>query len=241
MIKWYNNRTPYTQENVNIGTGPPGSKVRWFRSASNEPRFINTITFDSKQDSPTLVMVHGYAAAQGFFFRNFDALTKHFRVIAIDQLGWVPLPFVICIVDIVYFVCFHIAFSVVTPLRAYLVDVEKWEHENCSPTNVITCIVISLIFVLWIFRLEKLKHGVETTLMFVRIRHAFAFDFLNIIVVFHLSSILSRIPGLFLIFSIFLWWAVGVVQAGPISLAKVLKVSYPSFILWTNMSYKSIA
>uniref|UniRef100_A0A5B7AS38 1-acylglycerol-3-phosphate O-acyltransferase n=1 Tax=Davidia involucrata TaxID=16924 RepID=A0A5B7AS38_DAVIN len=81
-------RTPYTQEQVNIGSGPPGSKVRWFRSMSNEPRFINTITFDSKEDSPTLVMVHGYAASQGFFFRNFDALTKHFRVIAIDQLGW---------------------------------------------------------------------------------------------------------------------------------------------------------
>lgn len=44
-----------------------------FRSSSNEQRFINTFTFDSKEDSPTLVMVHGYAAAQGFFFRNFDA------------------------------------------------------------------------------------------------------------------------------------------------------------------------
>lgn len=81
-------KTPYTQELVNIGSGPPGSKVRWFRSASNESRFINTITFDSKQDSPTLVMVHGYAASQGFFFKNFDTLAKHFRVIAIDQLGW---------------------------------------------------------------------------------------------------------------------------------------------------------
>ncbi|XP_076887590.1 1-acylglycerol-3-phosphate O-acyltransferase-like [Bidens hawaiensis] len=81
-------KTPYTQEHVNIGTGPPGSKVRWFRSASNEPRYINTVTFESNKESPTLVMVHGYAAAQGFFFRNFDALTKHFRVIAIDQLGW---------------------------------------------------------------------------------------------------------------------------------------------------------
>ncbi|KAI7732503.1 hypothetical protein M8C21_024222 [Ambrosia artemisiifolia] len=81
-------KTPYTQEQVNIGSGPPGSKVSWFRSASNEPRFINTVTFDSKEGSPTLVMVHGYAAAQGFFFRNFDALAEHFRVIAIDQLGW---------------------------------------------------------------------------------------------------------------------------------------------------------
>ena len=80
-------RTPYVQEQVNIGTGPPDSRVRWFRSASNEPRFINTVTFDSKDDAPTLVMVHGYAASQGFFFRNFDALASRFRVIAIDQLG----------------------------------------------------------------------------------------------------------------------------------------------------------
>ncbi|KAL7128150.1 hypothetical protein ABFS83_14G296900 [Erythranthe nasuta] len=81
-------KTPYHQEQVNIGSGPPGSKTRWFRSTSDEPRFINTVTFDSKEGSPTLVMVHGYGASQGFFFRNFDALAKHFKVIAIDQLGW---------------------------------------------------------------------------------------------------------------------------------------------------------
>lgn len=81
-------KTPYKQEHVNIGSGPPGSKIRWFRSTSSEPRFINTVTFDSKDGSPTLVMVHGYGASQGFFFRNFDSLAKHFRVIAIDQLGW---------------------------------------------------------------------------------------------------------------------------------------------------------
>ncbi|CAH9141676.1 unnamed protein product [Cuscuta epithymum] len=81
-------KTPYTQEQVNIGSGPPGSKTRWFRSTSSEPRFINTVTFDSKEGSPTLVMVHGYGASQGFFFRNFEFLAKHFRVIAIDQLGW---------------------------------------------------------------------------------------------------------------------------------------------------------
>ncbi|GAB4839447.1 hypothetical protein Ancab_028969 [Ancistrocladus abbreviatus] len=81
-------RTPYVQEHVNIGSGPPGSKVRWFRSTSNEPRFMNTVTFSSKIDSPTLVMVHGYGASQGFFFRNFDMLASRFRVIAIDQLGW---------------------------------------------------------------------------------------------------------------------------------------------------------
>ncbi|XP_058098760.1 probable 1-acylglycerol-3-phosphate O-acyltransferase [Magnolia sinica] len=81
-------KTAYVQEQVNIGSGPPGSKVRWFRSSSDQPRFINTITFDSKENSPTLVMVHGYAASQGFFFRNFDALASRFRVIAIDQIGW---------------------------------------------------------------------------------------------------------------------------------------------------------
>ncbi|KAJ3672500.1 hypothetical protein LUZ60_007221 [Juncus effusus] len=81
-------KTGYVTEQVNIGSGPPGSKIRWFRSASNEPRFINTVTFDSKENAPTLVLVHGYGASQGFFFRNFDALAEHFRVIAIDQLGW---------------------------------------------------------------------------------------------------------------------------------------------------------
>ncbi|KAL2522263.1 1-acylglycerol-3-phosphate O-acyltransferase [Forsythia ovata] len=81
-------KTPCEQEQVNIGSGPPGSKIRWFRSVSNESRFINTVTFDSKEGSPTLVMVHGYGASQGFFFRNFDALARHFKVIAIDQLGW---------------------------------------------------------------------------------------------------------------------------------------------------------
>lgn len=87
MVCFFGDRTPYVQEQVNIGSGPPDSRVRWFRSTSNEPRFINTVTFQSKDDAPTLVMVHGYAASQGFFFRNFDALASRFRVIAIDQLG----------------------------------------------------------------------------------------------------------------------------------------------------------
>ena len=96
LFFFVNSRTPYTQEQVNIGSGPPGSKVRWFRSTSDESRFINTVTFDSKEDSPILVMIHGYGASQGFFFRNFDALAKHFRVIAIDQLGWAYFLFIFC-------------------------------------------------------------------------------------------------------------------------------------------------
>ena len=80
-------KTKYTREHVNIGTCPQGSKFRWFHSSSNESSFINTVTFESQAGTPTLVMVHGYGASQGFFFRNFDALASHFQVIAIDQLG----------------------------------------------------------------------------------------------------------------------------------------------------------
>ncbi|KAJ4783448.1 1-acylglycerol-3-phosphate O-acyltransferase [Rhynchospora pubera] len=81
-------KTGYKTEQVNIGSGPPGSKIRWFRSSSNEPRYINTVTFDSSEDSPTIVLIHGYGASQGFFFRNFHTLASKFRVIAIDLLGW---------------------------------------------------------------------------------------------------------------------------------------------------------
>ena len=77
-------RTGFFQEQVNIGSAPLGLKGR---SSSDEPRFINTVTFDSKENAPTLVMVHGFGASHGLFFRNFDALASRFRVIAIDQLG----------------------------------------------------------------------------------------------------------------------------------------------------------
>eukprot|EP00252_Welwitschia_mirabilis_P015191 TRINITY_DN33429_c0_g1_i1.p1 TRINITY_DN33429_c0_g1~~TRINITY_DN33429_c0_g1_i1.p1 ORF type:complete len:409 (-),score=54.68 TRINITY_DN33429_c0_g1_i1:115-1341(-) len=83
-------KTRYVQEQVSIGTGPKGSKVSWFRSPKSEPRFINTVTFECTDNgsAPTLVLLHGYAASHGFFFRNFDALATRFRVIALDQLGW---------------------------------------------------------------------------------------------------------------------------------------------------------
>ncbi|KAJ4775220.1 1-acylglycerol-3-phosphate O-acyltransferase [Rhynchospora pubera] len=81
-------KTGYKTEQVDIGSGPSGSKIKWFRSSSNEPRYINTVTFDSSQDSPTIVLIHGYGASQGFFFRNFDTLASKFQVIAIDLLGW---------------------------------------------------------------------------------------------------------------------------------------------------------
>jgi pimeloyl-ACP methyl ester carboxylesterase len=79
-------RTGYVQEQINIGPAPSPAGLKT-RSSSDEPRFINTVTFDSKEDAPTLVMVHGFGASHGLFFRNFDALASRFRVIAIDQLG----------------------------------------------------------------------------------------------------------------------------------------------------------
>ncbi|CAM0952468.1 unnamed protein product [Alopecurus aequalis] len=78
-------KTGYVQEQVNIGPAPPGLKAG---SSIDEPRFINTVTFDSNEDAPTIVMVHGFGASHGLFFRNYDALASRFRVIAIDQLGW---------------------------------------------------------------------------------------------------------------------------------------------------------
>ncbi|XP_047051869.1 probable 1-acylglycerol-3-phosphate O-acyltransferase [Lolium rigidum] len=80
-------KTGYVQEQINIGPAPPTPGLKP-RTSRDEPRFINTVTFDSKEDAPTLVLVHGFGASQGLFFRNFDALAKRFRVIAIDQLGW---------------------------------------------------------------------------------------------------------------------------------------------------------
>ena len=42
-----------------------------------------------QKEKPNLVMVHGYAAALGFYFRNYDGLAEHFNIFAIDQLGCV--------------------------------------------------------------------------------------------------------------------------------------------------------
>ncbi|KAL4568091.1 hypothetical protein LXL04_023692 [Taraxacum kok-saghyz] len=74
--------TPKKRSTSAVAHHPPGSKIGLFRSASNGPRFINTVTFDSKEEPPTLI-----CSCSGFFFRDFDALTKYFRVIAINQLG----------------------------------------------------------------------------------------------------------------------------------------------------------
>lgn len=91
-------KTPYELQRVDIGPGSATKgKGRWFGRDAAEPRYINTLTLRGPQGGgdaggaaspPTIVLVHGYGAGQGFFFRNFDFLARHFKVKAIDQLGW---------------------------------------------------------------------------------------------------------------------------------------------------------
>lgn len=38
-------------------------------------------------DAPPLVLLPGYGAGAGFYFRNLDGLAAHFRVHAVDLLG----------------------------------------------------------------------------------------------------------------------------------------------------------
>lgn len=49
----------------------------------------------SASEKPNLVMVHGYAACLGFYFRNYDTLSQFFNIYAIDQLGWARLVLVV--------------------------------------------------------------------------------------------------------------------------------------------------
>ena len=56
---------------------------------SGKGRALNEFSVEriGEEVENNLVMVHGYGASQGFFFRNFDALASRVRVIVIDQLG----------------------------------------------------------------------------------------------------------------------------------------------------------
>eukprot|EP00898_Chlorokybus_atmophyticus_P002553 jgi/Chlat1/3299/Chrsp22S03541 len=70
-------KTPYTQEMVHLPGGPD--------------RRINTISLlppPHNPHAPHLVCMAGYGASLGFWFKNLDTFSPHFRVHAIDLLGW---------------------------------------------------------------------------------------------------------------------------------------------------------
>ncbi len=48
--------------------------------------FMHTISAGSA-DAPPMVLVPGYGAGAGFYFRNIDSLAQHFRMHAVDLLG----------------------------------------------------------------------------------------------------------------------------------------------------------
>lgn len=49
-------------------------------------QFMHTISAGSPADPP-LVLLPGYGAGAGFYFRNLDGLSQHFRTHAVDLLG----------------------------------------------------------------------------------------------------------------------------------------------------------
>ncbi len=48
--------------------------------------FMHTISA-GPTDAPPMVLLPGYGAGAGFYFRNIDSLAQHFRMHAVDLLG----------------------------------------------------------------------------------------------------------------------------------------------------------
>lgn len=54
----------------------------------NTIQTINEIAADSELADHPLVLLHGFGGGLGMFIKNFDPLAKHFKVIALDCLGF---------------------------------------------------------------------------------------------------------------------------------------------------------
>ena len=52
----------------------------------DKQQFMHTISAGD-QASPPMVVLPGYGAGSGFYFRNIDGLAKHFRLHCVDLLG----------------------------------------------------------------------------------------------------------------------------------------------------------
>lgn len=60
-----------------------------FTDSKGRTHYINTVMVGSDdEDKPPLVMLHGFGGAVGFWVKSLDVLSKHYRIYAIDLLGF---------------------------------------------------------------------------------------------------------------------------------------------------------
>ncbi|XP_052486133.1 probable 1-acylglycerol-3-phosphate O-acyltransferase [Gossypium raimondii] len=80
-------KTSYVQEHVNIGSGPSGSKIRWFRSSSNSPRvsFLRALII-SPNISRSLPLI-SLGKQEAPFVLKLNCTSDNFDSIS-SQLGW---------------------------------------------------------------------------------------------------------------------------------------------------------
>lgn len=80
----------FTRENSVLETGPGIRRtpldVRDVSVGQDQQQFMHTISAGD-QASPPLVMLPGYGAGSGFYFRNIAGLAQHFRLHCVDLLG----------------------------------------------------------------------------------------------------------------------------------------------------------
>ncbi|KAG8493683.1 hypothetical protein CXB51_011773 [Gossypium anomalum] len=68
-------KTSYVQEHVNIGSGPPGSKIKWFRSSSNSPRSLPLISLGKHWGGSSRPNLHAKALkvkTEAWFVDSFE-------------------------------------------------------------------------------------------------------------------------------------------------------------------------
>lgn len=49
---------------------------------------INTLEFEHENNGPTLILVHGYGSGVGQWVKNYEHLSKHYKVYACDMIGF---------------------------------------------------------------------------------------------------------------------------------------------------------
>jgi len=55
---------------------------------NEEPLQIRTYVYNDDMSKKTLLMTHGYCMSSVFFARLLPELSKHYRIVMFDNLGW---------------------------------------------------------------------------------------------------------------------------------------------------------